>query len=159
MKSHRVTTFSSLALLLLAMASGACTAQTEVDDVMGALAWHHRVLLLFAPSREQANYLEQLEILGSDTEGLRERNIVVWLIVADQSPSLNGTIQSDLSSNAFRSRYRVPASDYAVVLVGKDGGVKLRQNAPVSLNELFELIDAMPMRQEEMRKQQQFRSI
>ena len=38
------------------------------------------------------------------------------------------------------------------ILVGKDGGVKLRQNAQVKLNDIFALIDAMPMRQEEMRQ-------
>jgi len=37
-----------------------------------------------------------------------------------------------------------------VVLVGKDGGEKLRRGAAVDIDEIFSVIDAMPMRQREM---------
>lgn len=40
--------------------------------------------------------------------------------------------------------------DFAVLLVGKDGGVKRRANDPVNLNELFAQIDRLPMRRAEM---------
>jgi len=42
---------------------------------------------------------------------------------------------------------------FASILVGKDGGVKLRSNAPVSAERLSNVIDAMPMRRREMREQ------
>jgi hypothetical protein len=34
--------------------------------------------------------------------------------------------------------------------VGKDGGIKLRRSAQIELKDIFDLIDAMPMRQEEI---------
>ena len=41
---------------------------------------------------------------------------------------------------------------FRVVLIGKDGGVKLRQEEPISVADLFALIDSMPMRKQEMRQ-------
>ena len=41
------------------------------------------------------------------------------------------------------------------VLIGKDGGVKLRQEELVRPAELFALIDSMPMRKHEMGRRSQ----
>ena len=66
--------------------------------------------------------------------------VVPILGAAPQSPQVAGLA-------------RLPqASDFQAVLIGKDGGVKARWAEPVSLNALYELIDAMPMRQREMRE-------
>jgi hypothetical protein len=40
------------------------------------------------------------------------------------------------------------------VLIGKDGSVKARYNAAPSLDELFALIDGMPMRRAELRSRE-----
>jgi len=42
---------------------------------------------------------------------------------------------------------------FRVVLVGKDGTEKRRDAEPVAARSLFDTIDAMPMRQREMREQ------
>jgi len=39
-----------------------------------------------------------------------------------------------------------------VLLIGKDGGVKLRSKAPIAPRTLVETIDAMPMRQDELQR-------
>ena len=49
----------------------------------------------------------------------------------------------------FRKTY---GSSARVVLVGKDGGIKLSSRQAVSAGRLFGLIDSMPMRQDEMRR-------
>ena len=41
---------------------------------------------------------------------------------------------------------------FEVLLVGKDGTVKLRRAKPVAASEITALIDTMPMRQEEMKQ-------
>jgi hypothetical protein len=41
--------------------------------------------------------------------------------------------------------------DFRATLIGKDGGVKARWDAPVTLNALYAVIDVMPMRRREMR--------
>jgi len=41
---------------------------------------------------------------------------------------------------------------FHAILIGKDGGVKGRWDSPVDMDALFGLIDAMPMRRQEMRE-------
>jgi len=38
---------------------------------------------------------------------------------------------------------------FRVLLIGKDGGVKLDRRAPVAVDEILSLIDSMPMRRRE----------
>ncbi|WP_160148631.1 DUF4174 domain-containing protein [[Leptolyngbya] sp. PCC 7376] len=47
-------------------------------------------------------------------------------------------------------RYNSSDSDCAVVLIGKDGGTKLRSSTLINLNPIFSEIDSIPMRQKEM---------
>ena len=63
------------------------------------------------------------------------------MVLSDTDPKAGGTLREALSIRGFE-----------ILLVGKDGGVKLRSPAPVSTRDLFALIDAMPMRQREMRE-------
>ena len=55
-------------------------------------------------------------------------------------------------AESIRKQFDAPPGHFSVILVGKDGGTKFRQNDRVKLKDIFKLIDAMPMRQEEMRK-------
>lgn len=43
-------------------------------------------------------------------------------------------------------------ADFTVILVGKDSGDKLRDTKPLTLTKLYNTIDAMPMRQSEMKQ-------
>ncbi len=51
--------------------------------------------------------------------------------------------------NAIRTRFEIDLSDFVVVLVGKDGGEKLRTKKPVSVLKLDDIIDAIPMGRQE----------
>lgn len=52
---------------------------------------------------------------------------------------------------ALQQRFTVPSGTFTLVLVGKDGGVKMTEARPVPLAEIFALLDSMPMRQQERR--------
>ncbi|MEL6844299.1 MAG: DUF4174 domain-containing protein, partial [Bacteroidota bacterium] len=53
----------------------------------------------------------------------------------------------------LRDRYQVSRKDFVAILIGKDGGRKLRREGNVLEEpDLFPLIDSMPMRQREMRQ-------
>ena len=48
------------------------------------------------------------------------------------------------------------AKDFqGVLLVGKDGGIKLKNDFPVLPETLFALVDTMPMRQAEMKRKKE----
>lgn len=102
-------------------------------EALRPLRWKHRVLLLVGPENSPESQ-RQLAALKEVQAGLKERDI---LILRTRSPAL----QAALQSKAFE-----------VLLIGKDGGIKWRQQSPLSSQQLFAIIDAMPMRRQEMGK-------
>ncbi|MBB6428947.1 DUF4174 domain-containing protein [Algisphaera agarilytica] len=118
---------------------------------MDEFAWSHRPLLVFATSVEEPALLEQRELLAAHREGLNERDMVVIELVGDDL-TVDGQPRT-ADTHALRKRYGVPTSRaFAVLLVGKDTGVKLRSDRPVTAEGVFGLIDSMPMRRQEMRE-------
>ncbi|NNC63365.1 MAG: DUF4174 domain-containing protein, partial [Gammaproteobacteria bacterium] len=58
---------------------------------------------------------------------------------------------SDADADLLRSGLGIQPGEFAVLLIGKDGGVKARHESVPALSELFTLVDGMPMRRSEMR--------
>ncbi len=79
-----------------------------------------------------------------------ERDMVLFMVI-DGHGQRDGRDMSVEASKALIEELRLPPRPLPrVILVGKDGGKKLERHAPIALNELFGIIDAMPMRQVEM---------
>lgn len=53
----------------------------------------------------------------------------------------------------FVVQTRFNTGEFSIVLIGKDGGEKLRRNSLLTTRELFSMVDVMPMRRAEMRKE------
>jgi len=79
-----------------------------------------------------------------------DRELMVLEIIEQGQSRAGNQLLSEKSVQAIRKRLGVQAGTFQVLLIGKDGGVKLRSREPVSVNDLFGLIDSMPMRQQEM---------
>lgn len=107
----------------------------ETGD-LSAYRWEKRPVVIFGASAEDPDVRRQIEMLSAVRSGLRDRDIVV---LTDTDPKALGRLRTGLALEGF-----------AVLLVGKDGGVKLREDHPVTPDRLFALIDRMPMRQREM---------
>ena len=58
----------------------------------------------------------------------------------------------DVPSTQIFDYFKVKEDTFAVFLIGKDGGIKMRKEKVVPMEEIFRLIDSMPMRQAEMRR-------
>jgi hypothetical protein len=135
----------------------AAPADTSTFDLQ-AHQWTHRVLLVFAPSRDAERMQTQAERIAEARDGFVERDLVVVEVVADgpsraqPTPSDHAEPITDASAEALRERFAVPPDAFAVVLVGKDGTEKRRSELPLAAPDLFATIDAMPMRQREMKE-------
>ncbi|MBY6006357.1 DUF4174 domain-containing protein [Salipiger bermudensis] len=112
------------------------TLPTDARD-LNAMRWDKRPVLLFAPSQDHPDYARQMEMLRAAEAALAERDIVVLSDLDDRTPS---PLRQGFQPGGFK-----------LVLVGKDGGVKLEQDAVLAPEELFAVIDRMPMRRNEMR--------
>jgi hypothetical protein len=123
---------------------------TVVEAIdLDAYQWQNRIVVVFAPAAGDTMYAQQLAIFATREAELAERDLLVGLFPADEQGSFAGQPVAQTGGVALRGRYDVAAEDFALILIGKDGGVKLTADEPVSTARLFELIDSMPMRQQE----------
>jgi len=140
----------SLFLLVVVSMAQAGEKGSVADLDLDALRWKNRVLVLFSPSESDASFQSQKQGLASSAEEVLDRNLMILEIVEQGQSRAGNQLLSEKSVQAIRKRFGVQAGTFQVLLIGKDGGVKLRSSGPVSMKDLFGLIDSMPMRRQEM---------
>ena len=59
-----------------------------------------------------------------------------------------------INDHEIKNLTAINDKSFRILLIGKDGGVKYESNRFISLIQLFELIDSMPIRQREMQHDQ-----
>ena len=121
----------------------------DATQLMPELTWEKRVLLTFAPDESHAVFRRQVALLDAVEAGLPERDMTVIQVFADGRVAIDGDLHL-ASASSFYQRFSVATDVFRVILVGKDGTVKLDRVSAVSGGDLFALIDAMPMRRLEM---------
>ncbi len=126
----------------------------EVLDI----TWHqgrNRVLLVFVPSPEDERYAAQQERFFGHSNNMLDRDLISYYIFEREAVSgpTDASAITPESADKTRQQYSVGEGDFAVVLIGKDGTEKERYGEPVAADTIFEVVDAMPMRQEEMKEQ------
>jgi hypothetical protein len=113
--------------------------------------WKDRVLLVFSPNTYNFDYRKQVKALNKSRDGINERDLKIYHILQETSTSVKGEIIEDDDADYLLSDFGVSSSDFTVILVGKDGTEKLRTNEFLQTDDLFDEIDAMPMRKLEMK--------
>lgn len=142
-------------ILIAAMpADAAPIGRAPVDIVeLGAYQWHNHVVLVLAPNEHDRAFIQQREALTGQEAGIADRDLVVGMLTDDAGGELDDVVASPDAVSVLRTQLDAPKDQFAVVLIGKDGEVKLRQNTPITADTLFAVIDAMPMRQQGMWQQ------
>jgi len=113
----------------------------EAEDVtLEQYLWISRPLVVFADSPLDPRFEEQIELLLADAEELMIRDVVV---ITDTCPE---------DCSGFREKLR--PRGFALVLIGKDGQVKLRKPSPWDVREITHAIDKWPIRLKEIRDAQ-----
>ena len=107
--------------------------------------WKRRPVLVFADSENDPAYIEQMELLRLREAELLDRDVIV---LTDTDPDAQSAL-----------RLRMRPRGFMLVLVGKDGGVKLRKPFPWDVREITRSIDKMPMRQREIREEKERQGI
>jgi len=140
-----------LSLILLSSAT-LFGQQQEADSVdLSQYRWEKRILLIFAPDSTNAMYQNQLQDYSKYRAGFEERDLITFHLLRKKSGKL---LEQTLSSENVQELYRqfgVTKNEFTVILIGKDGSEKLRTTDLLPVRKLFSVIDAMPMRQREMR--------
>ncbi len=119
--------------------------------------WKNRLLFLFAPDRDHPVFDKLQKSLTDQESEAAERDLKIFKILESGSSSMNTEYLDPQTSQSLRKKFNIPRGAFAVILVGKDGGIKLKRQEYTQLKDIFALIDAMPMRREEMRQKSRSR--
>ena len=117
-----------------------------------------RLLLLLAPSVKDPGFVQQIDELRAHVSEIKERDILVLPVISGQTgrsnlpPGLPLAALTESEVTELTSRLNLSSDSFQVVLVGKDGGLKLSTKMPVSVHQLSLLIHSMPMRKQEIRQ-------
>ncbi|GAM74297.1 serine-threonine protein phosphatase [Vibrio ishigakensis] len=134
-----------LLLMMPLLMSCVATGSSQLEDI-AELRWEKRVFVIHSGEPKDV-----IALLKQNSYEIDDRHIT-WFVISDGQLQSNhvGEISSSFTRTALNDYFD---SDYGVVLIGKDGGIKHRQNE-LELNTLFNKIDAMPMRRSEMRSRE-----
>ena len=139
---------TTLLTLLTLMFSGITTNSSEtLDD----LRWKNRIVLV-SQGEDPIQFSRQMKELVTNEESLIDRHMLIFKVEGDQLIEAGNDAKIEIDSRTAK-KYQLREGVFEVILIGKDGGVKLRENSLVEQEKIFALIDTMPMRQAEMRRQ------
>ncbi|TMV07867.1 DUF4174 domain-containing protein [Ruegeria sediminis] len=138
--------FSALIPLAAMAADATLPAEDELvraagDTDLSEFLWVNRPIVVFADSPADPRFQQQIEMLREGEAMLRDRDVVV---LTDTDPKARSAVRSKLRPRGFQ-----------LVLVDKDGVVKLRKPAPWSVREITRSIDKTPMREREIRERRE----
>ena len=143
--------FSLSILALLSLWSA-----TVVGQDLSPHLWKNRVLLIKSSTEISDIYEKQLHVFNDSIEGLKERKLVMYQLIGDKykyTDFQNSDNKATWKPNTKTLDSYLESKDtFRVTLMGLDGGIKLEQNALLTIKQLFDLIDSMPMRRLELRK-------
>jgi hypothetical protein len=139
---------SALAVIILtasAVLAPAAAAAAELGDYL----WQRRPLLLFAPAESDSRLVETVRRIEASRCDFADRDMVLGLIVTEGTSTLDGQVVDTGHVKRLLSEFGIAANTFSAVLIGKDGGEKLRVNDVPDLPTIYAVIDGMPMRSAE----------
>lgn len=152
--SHLCRLFAGSALAVIVIAAGtalgpARALAAELSDYL----WQRRPLLVFAPTDNDPRLEETLSRIEATRCDFADRDMVLGRILTEGTSTLDGHVVDANQAQRLMSQFGVGADSFSVVLIGKDGGEKLRVNDVPNLQTIYAVIDGMPMRAREMSAQ------
>ncbi|XP_046705846.1 coiled-coil domain-containing protein 80 isoform X2 [Silurus meridionalis] len=137
-----------------------------LENFLSRFRWRRRLLVISTPDDEEWAYQQQLHALTSQACNLGLRHMSVLKLTGRVMEDMGGVLElypingsatverEDLSGplvHDIRNYFQVSADYFSMLLVGKDGNVKSWYPSPMwSMSLIYELIDSMQLRRQEM---------
>ena len=118
---------------------------------LASYRWENRLVLIFASTTNDATLQEQLHTFGWRDPEVVDRDLILGYFPITEIGSFGGEPIAASAGAALREKFDIAADSFTVLLIGKDGGVKMRSATPLTADKIFATIDSMPMRQQETR--------
>lgn len=132
--------------LSLALPLGAVFAQA---NPLQAERWRTRPVVVVVPQDGDA-LLTKVRAALEETaarEAFREREMVLYTVVSGEGRRNDQALAPAQTAALLQALQLDARGPSTFILVGKDGGVKMRTSASVDLQQVFAEVDRMPMRQ------------
>lgn len=118
--------------------------QDPLEHKLESSIGKRRVVLVYCPKVSDAEFKLQKKWLSEVGKGILERDL-----------SIIDCVEAELTTEDalhLKERFKYTPNHFCFWLIGKDGEIKLISSKPVKPEQLFGLIDSMPMRREEKKK-------
>jgi hypothetical protein len=109
---------------------------SAADVTPDAFLWSKRPVVVFADTEGDPAFAEQIAALERGAAALAARDVVV---VIDTDPSANSVWRQQFHPRGF-----------SLLLIDKDGQVKIRRPSPWDVREIGRAIDRLPLRRQEI---------
>lgn len=137
-----------LGVLLLALFSSSAAATDAIELDLDQVRWVNRILVVAAESQQQRDLLTMASEAKAHSCQFSNRDLRMLLIVAG-NVFFDGKAVGATSASRLIAQLGLPDEEFAMLLIGKDGGIKQRWRSAVPVQEIFAVIDGMPMRRSE----------
>lgn len=138
--SRRFAFLSALALLLV-LAPGLATPQTQAFVTLAELRNLVRPLLIFAPTPDDPQLETQVRMLGENSREAHDLSLLP-IDVPYQTPTITPAKFTDAEVASLRRRFQVAPNEFAVILLDDQLAELYRSSKPLSLQELAHMIKA-----------------
>ena len=85
--------------------------------------WQNRLILLFSPDADRADFKSQLEVLMTYRAGVEDRDLKI-LQLFKGSGLVDKDELSEVDIRSLRVQFGVTPQSFTLILIGKDGSVK-----------------------------------
>ncbi len=114
---------------------------------LSSFRWEKRLVIIVDTIQKNA-YSNQIKLFTKSPEELEERDILLFYYDGKNLLDTSGkNTDLHLPEGMFQK-------DSELILIGKDGSIKMRSPLPIDPKEVFQTIDQMPMRRSEIKKGQ-----
>lgn len=142
----------------------------SLENFLSRFRWRRRLFVISAPNDEEWAYQQQLYALTSQACNLGLRHVSVLKLVGTDLLDMGGVLElypingsatveregiSATLVRDIRNYFQISPEYFSMLLVGKDGNVKSWYPSPMwSMAIIYDLIDSMQLRRQEMAIQQ-----
>ncbi len=116
--------------------------------------WNNRILIIKTTDQNSIKYTKQIKEFTNLNAELKDRKFILYWITNNNFSAVNYLDEklnySDKITERFARKTLNKKEPFEIILIGLDGRKKLKQTQVLTKEQLFSVIDAMPMRINEM---------
>jgi hypothetical protein len=124
---------------------------TTYGQEFSELTWKNRIIVMVADDASDKIFQDQTSEFSACLGDLSERKLLIYQVLPDSFRVVQPYLTPWKKSDSWYRKFGNYQGDHEILLVGLDGGIKLRKNEAISCSEISNLIDQMPMRRSEMK--------